>query len=170
MSERGHKEVAADSKAAAKRFVEHLMKLGKVPADAFIAYESVGDQAVERYRTVTLESEVRLTNQDVSGASPVVNQGRWSVSTTLNPAGARVFEQFTGASVGRFLAIVLDDDVTSVPRIQEAIPGGRVQIEMGTESSPRDVSRLARSLSAGTYIPPLVKQSERIIGPASRPR
>jgi SecD/SecF fusion protein len=43
--------------------------------------------------------------------------------------GARIFEDITRANVGRLLAIVLDGELYSAPRINSPISGGRAQIE-----------------------------------------
>lgn len=54
----------------------------------------------------------------------------------LDVEGARLFEEYTTRSVGRFMAIVLDEVVISAPRIQQPIPEGRVRI-----TSPRGFTR-----------------------------
>lgn len=49
----------------------------------------------------------------------------------MNSAGARIFGDFTGKSVGKRLAIVLDGKVYSAPNINERIGGGSGQISGG---------------------------------------
>ncbi|HEY8989717.1 MAG TPA: protein translocase subunit SecD [Candidatus Limnocylindrales bacterium] len=54
--------------------------------------------------------------------------GKRVVVFHLKDAGAKLFASYTGAHVGDYFAIVLDGRVISAPRIDEAIPGGNVQI------------------------------------------
>ena len=53
------------------------------------------------------------------------------VTFVLKGEGARLFEDYTRDHVGEYFAIVLDREVISAPVINEAIPGGRVQISGG---------------------------------------
>jgi protein-export membrane protein SecD len=57
--------------------------------------------------------------------------GNRAVDFVLKPQGSKQFEDYTRAHVGDYFAIVLDGKVISAPRIDEAIPGGRVQITQG---------------------------------------
>jgi SecD/SecF fusion protein len=51
------------------------------------------------------------------------------ITMRFDKEGARIFGDVTRANVGRFLAIVLDGELYSAPRINDAITGGRAQIE-----------------------------------------
>lgn len=57
---------------------------------------------------------------------PVSNQPQ--IDFTLNTEGAKIFAEVTRENIGRLLAIVLDGELYSAPRIQGEIPGGRGQI------------------------------------------
>ena len=50
------------------------------------------------------------------------------VTFNLKDNGAKLFEDYTRAHVGEYFAIVLDSRVISAPSINEAIPGGQVQM------------------------------------------
>ncbi|MFL5770434.1 MAG: protein translocase subunit SecD [Chloroflexota bacterium] len=50
------------------------------------------------------------------------------VTFVLKADGAKKFGDYTAAHVGDYFAIVLDSRVISAPRIEDAIPGGHVQI------------------------------------------
>lgn len=50
------------------------------------------------------------------------------IAFELSDEGGRIFAQHTAANIGRFLAIALDGEIISCPRIQSAIPEGRGQI------------------------------------------
>jgi len=54
--------------------------------------------------------------------------GKRVVTFHLKDAGAKLFADYTAAHVGQYFAIVLDGHVISAPQINEAIPGGNVQI------------------------------------------
>jgi preprotein translocase subunit SecD len=54
--------------------------------------------------------------------------GRRVVTFQLKDAGAKLFGDFTAAHLKEYFAIVLDGRVISAPQINQAIPGGNVQI------------------------------------------
>ena len=58
-------------------------------------------------------------------------QGRRTVNFVLKPTGRDLFATWTAAHVNQNFAIVLDNVVISAPVINEAIPGGSVQISAG---------------------------------------
>jgi preprotein translocase subunit SecD len=53
------------------------------------------------------------------------------VTFVLKSEGAKLFGDYTAANVGKFFAIVLDSKVISAPSINQAIPGGHVEISSG---------------------------------------
>jgi preprotein translocase subunit SecD len=53
------------------------------------------------------------------------------VTFVLKAEGAKLFGDYTAANVGKFFAIVLDSKVISAPSINQAIPGGHVEISSG---------------------------------------
>jgi protein-export membrane protein SecD len=59
-------------------------------------------------------------------------QGRRTVTFVLRETGKNLFASWTTAHVGQNFAIVLDNVVISAPTINEAIPGGNVQISSGS--------------------------------------
>ncbi|MBD3237361.1 MAG: protein translocase subunit SecD [Candidatus Eisenbacteria bacterium] len=86
------------------------------------------------------------------------------VSLTLNSQGSRQFRRVTAQNVGRSLAIVLDDKVSSAPRIKERIPSGRASITGNfTDDEARD---LAIILQAGALPAPVNIIQEMTVGPS----
>lgn len=86
------------------------------------------------------------------------------INFTLNSEGAKIFGDFTGANVGKRLAIVLDGKVYSAPRINERIGGGSGQISGGfTLEEARDV---AIALRSGALLAPVKLLEKRSIGPS----
>lgn len=91
------------------------------------------------------------------------DQGGWAVGFTLDREGARAFGEFTGANVGRQLAIVLDDTVYSAPVVRSRIED-RGQIEGSfTADSARD---LAIVLRAGALPAPVQIIANLTVGPS----
>ena len=90
--------------------------------------------------------------------------GNWQVSIEFNAVGTRIFGEATEQNVGRHLAIVLDGNVYSAPRINERIPGGRAVVTgQFTVDEARD---LAIVLRAGALPAPVVILEERTVGPS----
>ncbi|WP_298832715.1 protein translocase subunit SecD, partial [uncultured Campylobacter sp.] len=86
------------------------------------------------------------------------------INFTLNSEGARIFGDFTGANVGKRLAIVLDGKVYSAPVINERIGGGSGQISGGfTLDEAHDV---AIALRSGALLAPVKVSETRSIGPS----
>ncbi len=86
------------------------------------------------------------------------------VSLTFNAAGAKIFEEITGANVGKRLAIVLDNTVYSAPVIREKISGGNAQITGNfTLEEAKDLSIVLR---AGALPAPLKMLQNVTVGPS----
>jgi preprotein translocase subunit SecD len=86
------------------------------------------------------------------------------VSLTFNAAGAKIFEEVTGAHVQDYMAIVLDDSVHSAPVIRERIPGGTAQISGGF--SMQEAKDLSIVLRAGALPAPVKMLQNVTVGPS----
>ncbi len=86
------------------------------------------------------------------------------VALELNARGAKLFEELTGAHVGRRLAIVLDNTVYSAPVIHERIGGGRASITGNFDI--KEARDLAIVLRAGALPAPVTIAEERTVGPS----
>lgn len=86
------------------------------------------------------------------------------VSITFDNEGALLFERITEENVQRRLAIVLDGNIYSSPRIQEKISGGRAQIS-GTFTH-QEASDLAIILGAGSLPAPVKVLQNVTVGPS----
>jgi protein-export membrane protein SecD len=96
-------------------------------------------------------------------AQATFQEGRPVVSFRFDTAGGRRFGQVTSANVGQRLAIVLDNQVISAPRINGPITGGSGIIEGGfTVQTAQDLALLLR---AGALPAPLIILEERSVGP-----
>lgn len=86
------------------------------------------------------------------------------IAFTFNKEGGKIFENFTGANVGRNLAIVLDDVVHSAPVIKSKITGGRGVIEGNfTMEEAREIALILR---AGALPAPVKIIEKRVVGPS----
>jgi protein-export membrane protein SecD len=83
------------------------------------------------------------------------------VTFVLKENGARLFEEYTRANIGNYFAIVLDSRVISAPVIEDAIPGGRVQIGSGTIGGfpLKEAQELTTVLQFGSLPFPIVELS-----------
>jgi len=86
------------------------------------------------------------------------------INFTLNGEGAKIFGDFTAVSVGKRMAVVLDNKVYSAPNIRERIGGGRVQISGSfTLAEAHD---LAIALRSGALLAPVYVMEKRSVGPS----
>ncbi len=86
------------------------------------------------------------------------------INFVLNGQGGRIFGDFSGKSVGKRMAVVLDNKVYSAPVIRERIGGGRGQISGNfTISEAHD---LAIALRSGALLAPVYVMEKRSVGPS----
>ena len=90
--------------------------------------------------------------------------GEAIVSIVFNDEGAALFEKITREHTGENLAIFLDGEVISAPRINEAITGGKAVISGNFK--PEDAKALAQNLSFGALPVPIELASTQTIGGA----
>ncbi|MGA2716193.1 MAG: protein translocase subunit SecD [Bryobacteraceae bacterium] len=107
-----------------------------------------------------------ITGQDMRNAragTDADSPGRWECNFTLSQDGARKFGTFTGANIGNRLAVVLDNQITSVATIQSRIDdAGRIN-GLGSEQEAED---LALKLKTGALPAGIKYEQERTIGPS----
>jgi preprotein translocase subunit SecD len=139
----------------------------KLPPDLQLLYERVVDEnkQVVGKRPIIVQRQPIITGSSLTSAEVRPDdQGGWLVAFTLDSQGARTFGDFTGANIGRYLAIVLDDTVYSAPVIRSKIGEGRGQIEGSfTADSARD---LAIVLRAGALPAPVKILANLTVGPS----
>ena len=91
-------------------------------------------------------------------------RGQPVISFSLNAIGAKIFGDFSGANVGKRMAVVLDNKVYSAPVIRERIGGGSGQIS-GSFSAD-EAKNIAIALRSGALSAPLELLEKRSIGPS----
>jgi len=161
--------IAAEDRPVAEHFLAMPEVQRAFPRDQILLWGSdiVGQGAALYYRLYVLDEESFLTgdelNDATAGRDPQFNQSQ--VQFELSRAGGRRFAQFSGANVGNFLAIVLDNEVMSAPVIRDRI-GARGQIEMGQGTPIEEARDLALVLRAGALPVRIAIVEERTVGPS----
>ena len=153
--------------------MEHFLSLPEVqralPPDQALHWGEVDAfGGIQNYvRLYVLEEDAFLTGEEledaVAGRDPQFNQSQ--VQFTLTRAGGRDFARYSGANVGRYLAIVLDGEVMSAPIIRDRI-GRTGQIEMGQGTPLEEARDLALVLRAGALPARVNIIEERTVGPS----
>lgn len=140
---------------------EDLMQGGQVPEGMEIIpgnADATGGGTV--YYMVRRAAAV--SGNDLTNARPSVDQNNLpAVSFTLNTEGARKFGAVTESNIGRRLAIILDNRVTSAPTIQSRITDNG-QITGVTRDEVNDLSLILKS---GALPAKLTYLQEQTIGP-----
>jgi preprotein translocase subunit SecD len=140
-----------------------------MPRDQALQWGSdIVSRGVRNYQQLyVLTEKPFLTGDRLENASaerdPQFNQS--IVRFELSRAGGREFERFSGANVGRLLAIVLDGEVMSAPVIRDRI-GARGQIEMGQGTPLEEARDLALVLRAGALPARIHIVEQRTVGPS----
>lgn len=109
-----------------------------------------------------------LTGRYLANAQVVFGKGSGSlsnepiVSIAFNDQGAQLFEKITREHVGEQLAIFLDGELESAPRINEAIAGGKAVIS--GNFTPTEARDLVRNLNFGALPVAITLVSTQTIG------
>jgi len=149
---------------------ENLLKqfADKIPEDTEILFEKKVNRETGAVRKfpILLKKQSSLTGDLLSDANVNIDSqfSEPYVSLSFNAAGAKLFEEITGANVKKRLAIILDNTVYSAPVIQEKISGGNAQI---TGSFTMDEAKdLSIVLKAGALPAPLKMLQNVTVGPS----
>jgi preprotein translocase subunit SecD len=130
---------------------------------------SYGDVILEDVKSPSIKHLVReipildggmLTNAEVG----FDKNNRPLINFALNSEGAEIFGDFTGKSVGKHLAVVLDGKVYSAPVINERIGGGHGQIS--GNYTVMEAKDLAIALRSGALLAPIYLMEKRSVGPS----
>lgn len=98
-----------------------------------------------------------VANAQAVPPQPQAGQPGWTVSLDFKSEGAKVWADFTSANVGQQAAFVLDTEVVSAPRIQQALLGGNASIN--GQFNQQSATDLANILKYGS-LPLAFDQSE----------
>lgn len=90
------------------------------------------------------------------------NTGKPQVGLEFSSEGAKIFEEITKRSIGKQVAIFLDNQLISAPRVNEVISGGEAIIT--GDFSVEEAKNLSIQLNAGALPVPLKVIEQRNIG------
>jgi SecD/SecF fusion protein len=111
------------------------------------------------------DQQAPLGGDVVSDARQDYDQGgQPEVSMQMNPSGAKKWQKLTGANAGRQVAIVLDDQVQSAPRVSGEIAGGNSSISGSFDIE--EAQDLATKLKSGKLPAPTRIVEEAVVGPS----
>jgi preprotein translocase subunit SecD len=142
---------------------------GQLPETSELLYGREVDKQtkVERKVPYVVQKRTLLTGAELTRAEVQADPnslGNWQVAIEFTTAGTRIFGEITEQNVGKRLAIILDGNVYSAPRINERIPSGRAVIT--GHFTVDDARDLAIVLRAGALPAPVVLLEERTVGPS----
>jgi len=86
------------------------------------------------------------------------------INFSLDGQGSKIFGDFTEKSVGKRMAVVLDDEVYTAPNIVQRIGGGHVQIT--GNFTPQEANDVAIALRSGSLLAPVQVEEKRSVGPS----
>jgi len=128
------------------------------PPGTVVRYDDQGRPHLLKRRTV-------LSGQYITEARAGFGQqtNEPLVHISFDAKGTRLFARLTEENVGNRMAILLDNEVVTAPRINEEIPGGRAQIT--GMANPEEAHDVALMLRAGALPAPVKVVEERTVGP-----
>jgi preprotein translocase subunit SecD len=163
----------AKDRGTLEKFIAGLSGELAVPSDREFGYEEViqktGAASVEQsWRAYLLYRRAGVTGDYLANADVGFSEmGTPEVLFTMNRKGGDLMGKLTGDNVGRRMAIVLDEKITSAPVIQSQI-NERGRITLGSAIDPMALQQEARDLVAvlrsGALPAPLTKSFETQVG------
>ncbi|MEE8328838.1 MAG: protein translocase subunit SecD [Thermodesulfovibrionia bacterium] len=140
----------------------------RIPEDDEILFGRVIDEktGIVTKKVYLVKKQTQMTGDLLTEARVNIDQSfnEPYVSLSFDSAGAKLFEQITGANIKKRLAIVLDNNVYSAPVIQDRIAGGNAQITGNfTMEEARDLTIVLRS---GSLKAPLKMLQNVTVGPS----
>ncbi|MFN3762490.1 MAG: protein translocase subunit SecD [Anaerolineae bacterium] len=108
--------------------------------------------------------ETILTGADLDQVGLDRDNMGYFIPFRLKAEAADKFAQYTASHVSQYLCIVLDKEVISCPRVQEAIPSGEGRITLGN-ATYQEARGLAIQLHYGALPVPLRVETTTTVGP-----
>jgi preprotein translocase subunit SecD len=122
------------------------------------------DKPNQPEKWMILENPAIVDGSELRDASTYTRGGNdYNIQFNLKPAGAQAFGDWTGKNIGKYLAVVLNDEVKSAPVIKGQI------FDTGTiegKFSKTSAEDLALTLKSGSLPASLDYQEERTVGPS----
>jgi len=169
----------AEDEQRARELISRAAKLElmAVDEDRIARVNTMSDSDASEYGDVILEDSKNPAIKYLVHEIPILDGGmltdasmgfdqnnRPLINFKLNAEGAEIFGDFTGKSVGKRLAVVLDGKVYSAPNINERIGGGSGQIS--GSYTVMEAKDLAIALRSGALLAPIYLMEKRSVGPS----
>jgi preprotein translocase subunit SecD len=136
---------------------------GDLPDDLQILPGERGNGGTMYY---VVQKFAKVTGNMLNDARPALGGttgGQPVVTFSFNDEGAEKFYELTSKNIRRNLAIVLDGEVISAPRVDSAI---RHTGNITGEFSAAEAKKLAYLLKSGSFAAPVTFEEERLVGPS----
>ena len=111
-----------------------------------------------------VDKQIILNGDLLSDANATFSEGKPAVAFKFNTMGSKKFAEITKNNVGKVLAVVLDNEVITAPRINGVIVGGNGIISGSFTTA--EANEVAVLLRAGALPAPLKVVEERVVGPS----
>ncbi len=165
----------AKDRGVLEQFFSNLSAKWRLPSSHMLAYGRTpmilrrGGEPESVWQTYVVKSRAEVTGESIVSANVGFNSenGTPEVSLKLDRLGADRFEQMSGDNIGRKMAIMMDDEVTSDPIFNDRIPGGNVRITMGStpgQSVRESANDLVKVLKSGSLPARMIKEFEIRVG------
>ncbi len=143
--------------AGVKDISEAIRQIGETP---FLDFRDV-----EQNGSTTAFTQTNLTGRYITGAQLEFNSQTQApqVAISFNSEGAGIFEQMTGANVGKPIAIFLDNTLIEAPVVQQRISGGQAVIT--GKFTVDEAKKLVERFNAGALPAPITLISQQTISP-----
>lgn len=161
--------------------VEIPWRRGETSFDPQEALAELGDTALLTFQEVDVDlineetgeylptGKIIIQGDDVLEAMPALGQnGKMDVALKLSNEAGKKFQEATEKSIGKPIAIFLDEQFISAPTVQSVIPAGtepRITLGGFREDTVEEASRLSGLISAGALPFSLQSGEVRVISP-----
>ncbi len=144
----------------------------KLPKDSKVLFEKAknAEDMSQGNIPYVVVGTAAITGDDLQNAMTSFDEmNRPEVSMNFNPVGAKKFADVTEKSVGKLMAVVLDDVIYAAPSIRERIGGGNARITLGGrnyDQTMNEANMISMALRAGALPAKLEQLEERSVGPS----
>ena len=121
-------------------------ELGKT---ALLTFQEVDVNMVDEYGRFLPTGKIVLQGTQVKDAYPGTdNNNKWIVALELDPSGAESFAEATGRLINQPIAIYMDNNMISAPRVDSKITGGSAIIT--GQFTSKEAADLAATIRSGS--------------------
>ena len=145
-------------------YLEFKTERTQEETDAILKKQQAGDEAAKKLDAYF--QDTALTGRFLKNAQLVFDKTTYQpyVSLEFNDEGGKIFAELTKNNIGKRIAIYLDGEAISVPKVDEEIPDGKAQIT--GQFTQQEAKQLAERLNTGALPVPINLISQQNIGPS----